>query len=225
MSVNTFALAAQEYSQLGLIPLPLAPNNKVAVTPNWPTLRPRTLLRKSTHRQHRHPPGQATYGTFLFALDIDPRHDGNLDRTDSKVDNSQSPPMPHRWRRGPLPADRTSTGPDPYRISARDRSVGPGVTARGRALHVEGRPYLWLRGPQWGVAAAPAWLLEELRRGGPPGPQAAPARPSRPGTGRRGHRPQGKPRRGHAGPASGPPSWPRPWAGSRSSRRAPATTR
>jgi hypothetical protein len=166
MSVNTFALAAQEYSQLGLIPLPLAPNNKVAVTPNWPRLRPRSLLRKIQHGNIGIRLGKQPNGKFLFALDIDPRHDGNLDRL---LQGRQFPVTAHA---------QTAGGGDHYLLTAprpvRTRIglvrgidlLGVGSLIVVEPSAVDGSPYLWVRGPQWGVAAAPAWLLEELRRGG-----------------------------------------------------------
>jgi bifunctional DNA primase/polymerase-like protein len=165
-SQHIFA-TARDYADLGLIPLPLAPNSKAPITPNWTTLRPRTLLRQvQPHHNIGIRLGKQPDGTYLFALDIDPRHDGTLAKL---TQNRQFPTTAH---------DITAGDGEHYllrsRVPVRTRIgllLGVDLLGLGSMLVVEpstieGRPYLWLRGPEWGIADAPAWLLEDLRRGG-----------------------------------------------------------
>ena len=166
MSTNTFD-SARDYADMGFVPLPLAPNSKIAILPNWTTLRPRTLLRRvrpSDNLGLRL--GRQTDWTYLFAIDVDPRHDGDLQHL---LQNRKFPSTAHAITPG---------GGDhyllrsPYPVRTRIGLVqgvdllGVGSLVAVEPSTIDGRSYLWLRGPQWGVAPCPSWLLADLRRGG-----------------------------------------------------------
>src|SRR5271165_878201 len=93
---NTFAL---EYVEAGLVPVLLTPNGKGAFLPGWTRLRPARLLKQFDRRSGNIGIrlGRQTNGTFLFAIDVDPRHGGSLE---SLVQNRQFPATAHALTAG-----------------------------------------------------------------------------------------------------------------------------
>ena len=145
MSTNTFD-SARDYADMGFVPLPLAPNSKIAILPNWTTLRPRTLLRRvrpSDNLGLRL--GRQTDWTYLFAIDVDPRHDGDLQHL---LQNRKFPSTAHAITPG---------GGDhyllrsPYPVRTRIGLVqgvdllGVGSLVAVEPSTIDGRSYLWLR--------------------------------------------------------------------------------
>ena len=166
---NTFARAARDYYDIGLVPVALQRNGKAPIAKRWPTRSSLKLLRQfDSHagnlalRLGKQPDGRS-----LIVIDVDTKRGGTLERL---TQNRQFPRTAttltasggyHYWLSSPSNCTIRSridliTGVD---------LLGQGSLAVAEPSTINGKEYCWLEHPRSGIAPAPAWLLEDLRRG------------------------------------------------------------
>jgi bifunctional DNA primase/polymerase-like protein len=183
---NPALLAAQQYDNIGLTPIPITANTKIPHLRSWPTLKPRTLLKQFRPDDNVGlRMGRQANGTVIFTIDVDTKHNGQLSKLTQNrawiITAEAITPSGGRHYLFMLPAGltcRTRIG----LIQGID-VIGQGGLIAVEPSNIDDRAYVWVRHPTQGIATAPQWLVADLQRAGVVGKtgpkrarRAAPAR-------------------------------------------------